>query len=923
MPLPAADFPTPLRAVAPRDDWLEAPETIGNNVSVVDQAGVRLAGMHNSSNVHFTPSGLIEQATAQTFFFCNIMHNFFEALGFDEASGNFQARHYGSAPGAGDAVDATVYDTSFSGVATMQTPADGISPIMRMGRFSATNNHSGMDSDVVFHEFVHGVTNRLVGGRLDANALRDPQSRSMGEGWSDYFALSYQNSTRSAEKVVTGDYVTGRVGGIRSAPYDDSYPYTFGDLPQLSGVHQRGEVWCAALMMMTRKAKANLLDVVEAHAVCWQIVVDGLKLSPPNPSFLDARDAVLDALDDLRDASAISDTTHVAVRRAAWESFATSGWVSMPFHPAPSCSAFAPATFCRPTFDLHEVIMAFHIIAVEESDSTLGVYDGASLQEVTRIETGTWPHEIALNAARSTAYVTNFGIKDYDEHIGQPGASISVIDLQLFAERERLYTFTDGSDYPRRRAPHALLIDETRDQLLVNVEAEDALLRFGLGGDVPASTKRPTAFVAKASGDPGELTATPLPEGTHTMALTQDGSRLYLGCGPAGLVELDAETGAVQRSLNCGGPVRGLEWSNDGQQLLVAAGGDLCVVDPQTMLVTRRYPTDVAQLLYPTPTPDGAYVLVPGVWEGMVLRIELASGAVDRMITGSDPIHIVIPEGGDAAFVGHGRSKWIVRFDWQSFTETGRIVTRGGANGLAWAPARTLPQREVLKVGAVIPLTGPSFREGQDLRLGYEYWAERINAAGGLVAGDTACTVELLIRDSRSLLGLPHEPPTVDGENSADYLRRQARELAEAGAVALFGSYPRLPTSPYATRPMRKASRSLLPAVPPPASIPPVRATCSGSCPLPQAFSTRPSTCSPARMIRRKPRCSWPARIQRPPAMRRQRQCMRRRSSASKSSGRAMPRRPSPIASCRSSTMARSSANISTLSRCWSRMCWR
>lgn len=437
--------------------------------------------------------------------------------------------------------------------------------------------------------------------------------------------------------------------------------------------------------------------------------------------------------------------------------------------------------------------MAFQIIAVEESDSTLGVYDGDSLLEVARIETGTWPHEIALDAARSTAFVANFGIKDYDEHIGQPGASISVIDLQLFAERERLYTFTDGNDYPRRRAPHAVLIDEARNQLLVNVEAEDALLRFALDADGPASANRPTAFVEPVIGDTGEPLATPLPNGTHTMVLSQDGARLYLGCGPSGLVELDAETGARLRSLNCGGPVRGLEWSADGSQLLVAAGGDLCLVDPGTLLVRQRYPTGVAQLLYPTPTPDGVYVLVPGVWEGMVLRINLATGAIDRMITGSDPIHIVIPEDGDAAFVGHGRSKWIVRFDWRRFAETGRIVTRGGANGLAWAPARELPQRDVLRVGAVIPLTGPSFREGQDLRLGYEYWVERINAAGGMVAGDKAFTIELLIRDSRSLLGTEGEPATADGENTADYLKRQARELAGAGATAIFGSYPSPP----------------------------------------------------------------------------------------------------------------------------------
>jgi extracellular elastinolytic metalloproteinase len=37
---------------------------------------------------------------------------------------------------------------------------------------------------VVFHEFTHGVTNRLVGGRLDQNSLSQDQSGGMGAGWS-------------------------------------------------------------------------------------------------------------------------------------------------------------------------------------------------------------------------------------------------------------------------------------------------------------------------------------------------------------------------------------------------------------------------------------------------------------------------------------------------------------------------------------------------------------------------------------------------------------------------------------------------------------------------------------------------------------------------------------------------------------------
>ena len=50
-------------------------------------------------------------------------------------------------------------------------------------------------------------------------------------------------------------------------------------------------------------------------------MVDGLKLTPANPSFLQARDAVLLALDHMLDQRRISRTTHQTVRQAAQAAF--------------------------------------------------------------------------------------------------------------------------------------------------------------------------------------------------------------------------------------------------------------------------------------------------------------------------------------------------------------------------------------------------------------------------------------------------------------------------------------------------------------------------------------------------------------------------------------------------------------------------
>src|ERR1700733_2164026 len=72
------------------------------------------------------------------------------------------------------------------------------------------------------------------------------------------------------------------------------------------------------------------------------------------------------------------------------------------------------------------------LIVVEESDSSVGFYKAVDGAQVARVYGGTWPHEILVNETATYAFVSNFGLKDYDETIGTPGFSISVIDLQTF-----------------------------------------------------------------------------------------------------------------------------------------------------------------------------------------------------------------------------------------------------------------------------------------------------------------------------------------------------------------------------------------------------------------------------------------------------------------------------------------------------------
>ena len=168
---------------------------------------------------------------------------------------------------------------------------------MNMGLVESTGRHTAFDASVVFHEFMHGVTNRLVGGPLNTQALQEPQSKAMGEGWGDYLACVL------TKRETVGTWVTGKPNGIRSHPYDTSTTrVTYGQIGQGSYTvpHRVGEIWCAALLEMNRNLNTRL-GTPRGQRLGLQLVVDALKIAPANPNMLEMRDSILTALGHKRD----------------------------------------------------------------------------------------------------------------------------------------------------------------------------------------------------------------------------------------------------------------------------------------------------------------------------------------------------------------------------------------------------------------------------------------------------------------------------------------------------------------------------------------------------------------------------------------------------------------------------------------------
>jgi hypothetical protein len=288
-----------------------------------------------------------DAAVVNLFYWNNWMHDRLYDLGFTEAAGNFQTTNFGRGGLGSDAVKAEAQEGGPGGSdnnASFTTPPDGMPGVMEMYIWSApTPRRDGsLDTQVVLHEYTHGLSNRRVGGGVGITAL---QSRGLGEGWSDFYSLALlSNASNDVNGTYPeGAYVSYQYGGsaenyyfgIRRYPYctdTNKDPVTFKDIdpnqadphngvpenPAISNpadeIHNQGEIWGAALW----DARANLINQYgfSGNQLMLQLVTDGMNLTPPNPTFVEARDAVIQA--DIVDTGGTN-------YHLLWEAFAKRG----------------------------------------------------------------------------------------------------------------------------------------------------------------------------------------------------------------------------------------------------------------------------------------------------------------------------------------------------------------------------------------------------------------------------------------------------------------------------------------------------------------------------------------------------------------------------------------------------------------------
>lgn len=376
------------------------------------------------------------------------------------------------------------------------------------------------------------------------------------------------------------------------------------------------------------------------------------------------------------------------------------------------------------------------LTVVEENAGYVSFYDLVNHKKSGSIKVGFLPHEIAITKDGKTAYVSNFGIKDYDSGIGLPGASISVIDIPTRTEKYRLYTFNpaEHKDYSQiDSAPHGVkLRPPIEKQLFVNVEKGGKILIF----DLTTHT-----LIKKWNVSPN----------THNIFFSPDGTLLWLMAAKDGVIRMNADTGEITGTYASPTPVRGLKYTPDHRYLMVSAVNQITFLDPSTLEIKKQFNNlGVGAILYSDMTPDQKYIVAPAAFDNQVLIIETDTGKIiKRLVTGLNPMNALIDEKGHYAYISNATDTHVTQIDLQTL-ETKNIQTKEGPNGLALIVPVNPQARKQLRLGVPLPLSGAQASVGRDMMRGYEYWRLLLKQSGGLFIHGDAYDVNIVYFDTQS-----------------------------------------------------------------------------------------------------------------------------------------------------------------------------
>lgn len=298
------------------------------------------------------------------------------------------------------------------------------------------------------------------------------------------------------------------------------------------------------------------------------------------------------------------------------------------------------------------------LLVLNKADATLAFVDPATMSVVSKISTGTGPHEVAVTGDGKTAVVANYGTGP------EPGTTLSIVDVGARSERKRL-------KLPVLR-PHGLFAVGPR--IWFTAEGSRVVGKYDVADDAIE------AFYGTGA------------EVSHMVVTTPDQKKVYtanIGSDSVSIVDRsDSPRKIGLKQIAVGKGPEGIDLF--GSELWVASrapNGGISIVDTATDSVKQTIATTTKMINRVRFTVDGKRVLVSDPPANEVLVYDAATRAIVKHITTPEgPSGIVVTPDGKRAFVACAGAGKVVAIDLETLEVTGSVATGNVPDGMAWAP---------------------------------------------------------------------------------------------------------------------------------------------------------------------------------------------------------------------------------------------
>jgi len=275
------------------------------------------------------------------------------------------------------------------------------------------------------------------------------------------------------------------------------------------------------------------------------------------------------------------------------------------------------------------------LILIDKIGRHVRFFDPGTFQEISNLDVGVAPHDLAISPDHRTAYVPVYGDGVYGRN-PHPGHTIAIIDL---ASR-RVTGTIDVSPY---QAPHGIQID-AKGTIYVTCDISRKLLVMN-----PQARKIEAALDTEGTG--------------HWAAVLPDASKAYVANknDRKFVTVIDLKKRAIIGRIPAPNGTQGIAASPDGKRVVVVdyAEPKVLVIDPATDRVASTVPLEgnAKAAFKPRFSPDGSKLLVCNMSEGLLNIIDTADihGKQQVLKVGKDPMGFAFaPDGKTALIANHG-----------------------------------------------------------------------------------------------------------------------------------------------------------------------------------------------------------------------------------------------------------------------------